>query len=94
MTHERLARAAKERRLAYPPTKDEEALEHARDKVHGSGATAKDHAEYKRLSEKVANARVKLRQEEEAAGIRPGPTAPGDAAVTPETVKAKGGVHR
>jgi len=91
---QRLTLAVKERRVAYPPTKDEWALEAARDKIHDPGATAKDHAEFKRLSNKVAKARVNLRQEEEAAGIRPGAANPGDAAVTPETVVAKGGVHR
>jgi hypothetical protein len=91
---QRLEQAVKERRVAYPPTRDEEALEEARDKVHAPGATAKDRAEFKRLSDKVAKARVKLRQEEETAGIRPGAAKPEDAAVTPATVKAKGGVHR
>lgn len=89
-----LALAVKERRVAYPPTKDEEALEAARDKIHTPGATAQDHAEFKRLSKKVADARVKLRQDEEAAGIRPGVTNPDDAGVSPQTIKAKGGVHR
>jgi chorismate mutase len=66
-------------------TTDEELLEEVRERIHSPDATAEDIAEFKALSQKVADARQASRLEREAAGP-PEPENEGDAVVRPGMV--------
>lgn len=73
-------------------TRDEQRLEKAREAMHAD-RTPKNIAEFKRFSQRVAKARTAKRIEEEAAGLRAGRPAVGDAVAAPDTIEAKVGVH-